>query len=294
MKKQRTLTQPETDRAARRRRWPWWPKHGRFSLHGHNEQAAPTHAPCASGRGEQNTRPPTAETNDADRTSISRLSLSLSPAGGPCDLVDVERGRVRAEDGRGLAHRVQLLKYPLLQAHVLKHGFHNLRGRQSRSSSSSSSSSSDSSKCKTIIPNASPSKRKALSSEPRPVQAKQEGRALNASCFWEHAARAIIDLVPKYRSASLLTKSQSFAALMLRAGLSSVLTASAVFLDTFPRRAAERTPRSKYASPLSRFSCESRSGHESRGKGAYIEKRVDHTAFQKQAPVFRGTNPHAW
>lgn len=53
-----------------------------------------------------------------------------------------------------------------------------------------------------------------------------------------------------------LTRSQSLAALMLRAGVSSVFTASAVFLDTFPRLAAESTPRSTYARPLSRFSCE--------------------------------------
>lgn len=56
-------------------------------------------------------------------------------------------------------------------------------------------------------------------------------------------------------SRAALTMSQSPAALMLRAGVSSVFTASAVFLEIFPRLAAERTPRSKYARPLFKFSC---------------------------------------
>lgn len=53
-------------------------------------------------------------------------------------------------------------------------------------------------------------------------------------------ARAMTNLA----TAALLTRSQPPASLMLRAGVSRVLTASAVFLDTFPRLAAESTPRS--------------------------------------------------
>lgn len=43
---------------------------------------------------------------------------------------------------------------------------------------------------------------------------------------------------------------------MLRAGVSSVLVAPAIFLEIFPRLAAESTPRCTYARPLSRFSCQ--------------------------------------
>lgn len=52
-----------------------------------------------------------------------------------------------------------------------------------------------------------------------------------------------------------VTMSQSLAALMLSAGVSRVFTAAAVFFETFPRLAAEVTPRSTYARPLSKFSC---------------------------------------
>lgn len=52
-----------------------------------------------------------------------------------------------------------------------------------------------------------------------------------------------------------LTRSQSFVASMLRAGISRVFTASPVFLEIFARLAAESTPRCTYARPLSKFSC---------------------------------------